>query len=142
MADLRLVYHADTQGRKWLAAAMGSGTKLEIPEDVYGIVGAAFMMTPQLAEVYIPLSVKEIMGDTFGGFDSRLTIYCRAEEKPRGWQDSEIHLNREESGMERIHNYWLGSAKFTFDAGGILTYLPLKYRDGRPKVVWGYKKTV
>ena len=140
MADLRLIYHADTQGRKWLASVMGSGTKLEIPEGVYGIVGAALMMTPQLTEICIPVSVKEVMGDTFGGFDSRLTIYCEASEKPEGWADSEIRLNKDETAMERIHNYWLGSAKFTFDANGVLSYLPLKYRDGRPKVVWGYKK--
>ena len=140
MAELNLLYHVDTRGRKWLASVMGGGTQLEIPADVYGIVGGAFMMAPQLSEIYIPDSVQEIMGDTFGRYDSRLTIYCEAKEKPDGWQDSEIHLNKEESGMERIHNYWLGNAKFTFDASGILSYLPLQYRDGRPKVVWGYKK--
>jgi len=98
-----------------------------------------FMMTPQLTEVYIPRSVKEIMGDTFGRFDSRLTIYCEAAEKPEGWTDEEIVLNPDESVMERMHNYWLGSAKFTLNAEGILSYLPLQYRDGRPKVVWGHK---
>lgn len=139
MADLKLMYHVDTQGRKWLSSVLGRGTELKIPDDVYGIVGAAFMMTPQLTEVYIPVSVKEIMGDTFGGFDTRLTIYCEAEEKPYGWEDGEICLNRDETDMERIHNYWLGNAKFTFDATGVLTYLPIRYRDGAPKVVWGHK---
>ena len=140
MRELKLMYHVDTQGRKWLSSVLGSGKTLEIPQGVYGIVGGAFMMVPRLEKVYIPESVQEIMGNTFGSFDSRLTIYCEAGAKPDGWQDSEIHLNKEESGMERIHDYWLGNAKFTFDANGILTYLPLQYRDGRPKVVWGYKK--
>lgn len=139
MTDLKLYYHVDKSGRKWLSSVLGNGEKLVIPDDVYGIVGGAFMMTVQLTEVYIPASVKEIMGDTFGRFDSRLTIYCEAQEKPEGWADSEIHLNRDESAMERIHNYWLGNAKFTFDANGILSYLPYQYRDGAPKVIWGHK---
>lgn len=139
MADLNLNYHVDTLGRKWLVAVFGNGTKLEIPENVYGIAGGAFMMAGGLAEIYIPENVKEIMGDVFGRFDTRLTIYCAADEKPEGWADSEIVLNGDENGMERIHNYWLGNAKFTFDASGVLSYLPLQYRDGRPKVVWGYK---
>lgn len=139
MTDLKLYYHVDKTGRKWLASVMGTGTKLEIPGDVYGIVGGVFMMTPQLTEIYIPQSVKEIMGDTFGRFDSRLTIYCEAAEKPDGWTDEEIVLNPDESVMERVHNYWLGNAKFTLNAEGILSYLPLQYRDGRPKVVWGHK---
>ena len=140
MTDFNLVYHKDTQCRKWLVSAMGAGTQLDIPADVYGIAGGAFMMANRLTEVYIPQTVAEIMGDVFGPFDSRLTIYCQAEQKPDGWEDSEIVLNSDETGMERIHSYWLGSAKFTFDANGILSYLPLTYRDGRPKVVWGYKK--
>ena len=140
MANLNLHYHRDTQGRKWLVAVMPGSTKLEIPEDVYGITGGAFMMAGQLEEIYIPHSVKEIMGDVFGRFDTRLTIYCAADKKPDGWADGEIVLNPDESGMERMHDYWLGSAKFTFNADGILSYLPLTYRDGRPKVVWGYKK--
>lgn len=140
MSGLNLHYHVDTQGRKWLVAVMGSGTKLEIPQDVYGIAGGAFMMAGHLTEVYIPAGLQEIMGDVFGCFDTRLTIYCAAAEKPAGWADSEIVLNGDEAGMERMHDYWLGNAKFTFDANGILSYLPLQYRDGRPKVVWGYKK--
>ena len=139
MTDLKLHYHVDTQGRKWLVTVMGTGTTLKIPEDVYGIAGGAFMMAGQLTEIYIPESVKEIMGDVFGCYDSRLTIYCGARSKPDGWADSEIVLNGDEQGMERMHNYWLGNAKFTFDANGILSYLPLQYRDGRPKVVWGHK---
>lgn len=139
MTDLKLRYHIDTQGRKWLVSVMGSGTKLELPADVYGIAGGAFMMANQLTEIYIPENIQEIVGDVFGCFDSRLTIFCAATEKPAGWADSEIVLNGDESGMERIHNYWLGSAKFTFDANGILSYLPLSYRDGAPKVVWGHK---
>ena len=127
MTDLNLVYHLDTQGRKWLVSAMGTATQLEIPADVYGITGGAFMMANRLTEVYIPENVQEIMGDVFGPFDSRLTIYCQTQQKPDGW-------------AERIHSYWLGSAKFTFDANGILSYLPLTYRDGRPKVVWGHGK--
>ena len=140
MTDLNLVYHLDTQGRKWLVSAMGTATQLDIPADVYGITGGAFMMANRLTEVYIPENVQEIMGDVFGTFDSRLTIYCQAQQKPDGWADDEIVLNSDERGMERIHSYWLGSAKFTFDANGILSYLPLTYRDGRPKVVWGHKK--
>ena len=140
MTDLRLMYHVDKNGRKWLAGVLGSGEKLVIPDDVYGIVGAAFMMTPQLKEIYIPLSVQEVMGDTFGCFGSSATIYCEADSKPDGWADSEIHLNKDESAMERIHEYWLGNAKFTFDANGILSYLPYQYRDAAPKVVWGHKK--
>lgn len=139
MTDINLHYHVDTQGRKWLVSAMGNGTTLEIPENVYGIAGGAFMMATRLTEIHIPENVQEIMGDVFGCFDSRLTIYCSASEKPAGWADSEIVLNSDDSGMERIHNYWLGSAKFTFDANGILSYLPLSYRDGAPKVVWGHK---
>ena len=140
MTNLNLQYHRDTQGRKWLVVAMGNGTKLEISDDVYGIAGGAFMMAGQLTEIYIPESVSEIMGDVFGRFDSRLTIYCEAKQKPDGWVDGETVLNGDENGMERMHNYWLGSAKFTFNADGILSYLPLTYRDGRPKVVWGHKK--
>ena len=140
MANLNLQYHRDTQGRKWLVAVMGNGTSLEIPDDVYGIAGGAFMMAGSLKEVYIPESVKEIMGDVFGRFDSTLSIYCQASEKPAGWTDDDIVLNGDENGMERMHNYWLGSAKFTFNADGILSYLPLTYRDGAPKVVWNYKK--
>ena len=140
MTNLNLQFHRDTQGRKWLVMVMGSGTKLEIPDDVYGIAGGAFMMAGQLTEIYIPHSVQEIMGDVFGRFDTRLTIYCAADKKPDGWTDGETVLNGDENGMERMHNYWLGSAKFTFNADGILSYLPLAYRDGRPKVVWGYKK--
>ena len=140
MTNLNLHYHVDTQGRKWLVSVMGSGTKLEIPADVYGITGGAFMMAGQLTEIIIPDSVKEIMGDVFGCYDSRLTINCEAPQKPEGWTDGEILLNGDENGMERMHNYWLGNAKFTFNAEGILSYLPLAYRDGRPKVVWGYKK--
>ena len=90
--------------------------------------------------IKIPDNVQEIMGDVFGCFDTRLTIYCAAAGKPDGWADNEIVLNSDEAGMERMHNYWLGNAKFTFDANGILSYLPLQYRDGRPKVVWGYKE--
>lgn len=139
MSDFNLNYHVDTSGRKWLVAVFGNGTKLEIPENVYGIVGGAFMMTGQLTEIYIPENVAEIMGNVFGCFDARLTIYCAADKKPDGWADGEIVLNGDENGMERIHDYWLGNAKFTFDAGGVLSYLPLQYRDGRPKVIWGYK---
>ncbi len=138
MADFNLQFHTDTQNRKWLVYATGSGA-LHIPGDVYGIAGTAFMMARGLTEIYIPLSVQEIAADTFGGFDDRLTIYCRASEKPQGWADSEQPLNTEESGREMIHNYWLGSAKLTFDGNGILTYLPLRYRTAAPKVVWGYK---
>ena len=140
MTNLNLQYHRDTQGRKWLVAVMGNGTSLEIPDDVYGIAGGAFMMAGSLKAVYIPESVKEIMGDVFGRFDSTLSIYCQASEKPAGWTDDDIVLNGDENGMERMHNYWLGSAKFTFNADGILSYLPLTYRDGAPKVVWNYKK--
>lgn len=140
MTDLNMHYHVDTQGRKWLVAVMGNGTKLEIPQDVYGIAGGAFMMASRLTQVYIPDNVQEIMGDVFGCFDTRLTVYCAAAEKPDGWADNEIVLNSDEAGMERMHNYWLGNAKFTFDANGILSYLPLQYRDGRPKVVWGHKE--
>lgn len=139
MTDINLHYHVDTRGRKWLVSAIGSCTKLEIPQDVYGIAGGAFMMASRLTEIYIPENVQEIMGDVFGCFDSQLTIYCAACEKPAGWADSETVLNSDESGMERIHNYWLGSAKFTFDTNGILSYLPLSYRDGAPKVIWGRK---
>jgi len=139
MTDINLHYHVDTRGRKWLVSAMGSGTKLEIPQDVYGIAGGAFIMANRLTEIYIPENVQEIMGDVFGCFDSQLTIYCAVCEKPSGWADSETVLNSDESGMERIHNYWLGSAKFTFDTNGILSYLPLSYRDGAPKVIWGRK---
>jgi len=139
MTDINLHYHVDTRGRKWLVSAMGSGTKLEIPQDVYGIAGGAFIMANRLTEIYIPENVQEIMGDVFGCFDSQLTIYCAVCEKPAGWADSETVLNSDESGMERIHNYWLGSAKFTFDTNGILSYLPLSYRDGAPKVIWGRK---
>ncbi|MBQ6851237.1 MAG: hypothetical protein IJN77_09390 [Oscillospiraceae bacterium] len=139
MTDINLHYHVDTQGRKWLVSAMGSGTKLEIPQDVYGIAGGAFIMANRLTEIYIPENVQEIMGDVFGCFDSQLTIYCAVCEKPSGWADSETVLNSDESGMERIHNYWLGSAKFTFDTNGILSYLPLSYRNGAPKVIWGRK---
>ncbi len=140
MQDLNLHYHVDTQGRKWLVSVMGSGTRLEIPENVYGIAGGAFMMAGHITEIVIPESVREIMGDVFGRFDSKLTICCQAAEKPDGWVDGEIVLNDDENGMERMHNYWLGNAKFTFNADGILSYLPLTYRDGRPKVIWGYKK--
>ncbi|MBQ5326105.1 MAG: hypothetical protein J6K80_02765 [Oscillospiraceae bacterium] len=140
MTDFNLQYHLDTQGRKWLVAVMGTGSALEIPSDVYGIAGGAFMMTGGLKEIYIPKNVQEIMGDVFGGFGPQLTIRCGAKEKPEGWADSETVLNSDETGMERIHNYWLGSAKFTFDANGILSYLPLTYRDGRPKVLWNCPK--
>lgn len=140
MQNLNLHYHVDTQGRKWLVSVMGTGTKLEIPSDVYGITGGAFMMATHLTEIVIPESVQEIMGDVFGCFDTKLTIYCQASEKPAGWTDGEIVLNGDENGMERMHNYWLGNAKFTFNADGILSYLPLTYRDGRPKVIWGYNK--
>lgn len=138
MAQANMQYHRDTQGRKWLVAAMGGNGKLVIPDDVYGIAGGAFMMAGRLTEIIIPLSVKEIVGDVFGRFDDRLTIYCAAAEKPEGWADGETPLNTDESGMEMLHNYWLGSAKFTFDANGILSYLPLQYRSARPKVVWGH----
>lgn len=140
MAELNMHYHRDTQGRNWLVSVMGSGSRLEIPDTVYGIAGSAFMMAGQLTEIVIPLSVKEIVGDVFGRFDDRLTVYCAADSKPEGWADSEMSLNKDESGMEMMHNYWLGSAKFTFDANGILSYLPLQYRNARPKVVWGYKE--
>ena len=45
MTNLNLQFHRDTQGRKWLVMVMGSGTKLEIPDDVYGIAGGAFIST-------------------------------------------------------------------------------------------------
>lgn len=140
MTDLKLHYHRDTQGRNWLVSVMGNGERLEIPENVYGIAGGTFMMAGQITEIYIPLSVKEIVGDVFGPFDDRLTIYCSASEKPAGWADEEVPLNKDEGNMEMMHNYWLGSAKFTFDANGILSYLPYQYRNARPKVVWGYTK--
>ena len=140
MANLKLHYHRDTQGRKWLVTVMPGLETLEIPDDVYGITAGAFMMAGPLKAVYIPASVQEIMGDVFGRFDKELTIYCEADKKPDGWVDGEIVLNGDENGMERMHEYWLGNAKFTFNAEGILSYLPLTYRDGRPKVVWGHKK--
>ena len=140
MSNLNMHFHRDTQGRKWLVAVMPGESKLEIPDDVYGIAGGAFMMAGQLTEIFIPDNVQEIMGDVFGRFDANLTIYCQAPEKPDGWVDGEIVLNPDEHSMERMHNYWLGNAKFTFNADGILSYLPLTYRDGAPKVVWNYKK--
>ena len=140
MANLKLHYHRDTQGRKWLVTVMPGLETLEIPDDVYGITAGAFMMAGPLKAVYIPASLQEIMGDVFGCFDKELTIYCEADKKPDGWVDGEIVLNGDENGMERMHEYWLGNAKFTFNAEGILSYLPLTYRDGRPKVVWGHKK--
>ena len=92
MTDLNLVYHLDTQGRKWLVSAMGTATQLDIPADVYGITGGAFMMANRLTEIYIPENVQEIMGDVFGPFDSRLTIYCQAQQKPDGWAVQSLPL--------------------------------------------------
>ncbi len=118
---------------------MSAPEKLCIPRDIYGIATGAFSMAKNIREIYIPISVVEIGADVFGVFDDTTEIYCRADEKPQGWADSETQLNTDETGCEMLHNYWLGSAKFTFDSNGILTYLPLTYRKAAPKVVWGYK---
>ena len=139
MVDFNMMFHTDTEGRKWLVMVTGSGEVLNIPSDVYGIAGSAFSMCRGIKEIHIPLSVEEIGADAFGCFDEKLTVYCAAAEKPRGWADGETPLNSDESGCEMLHNYWLGNAKFTFDANGILTYLPYRYRDGAPKVLWGQK---
>ncbi len=136
MSGFNLQFHTDTQNRKWLIMAVGSGA-LNIPDDVYGIAPTAFMMARGMTEVHIPLSVEEIAADTFGGFDNRLTIFCRAEKRPEGWVSDDTSLNTEEAGFEKLHNYWLGSGKFTFSSEGVLEYHTLQYRETPPNVVWG-----
>ena len=65
MTDINLHYHVDTQGRKWLVSAMGNGTTLEIPENVYGMAGGAFMMATRLTEIHIPENVQETVEFTY-----------------------------------------------------------------------------
>ncbi|MBR2261976.1 MAG: BspA family leucine-rich repeat surface protein [Paludibacteraceae bacterium] len=73
-------------------------TNVVIPNTVTKIDKYAFVECPKLNSVVIPSSVTTIGIDAFGssysGMSKHLTIYCRVEEKPKGW-DSDWQRNQD-----------------------------------------------
>ena len=137
-------YYTDKENRRWLVSVTGSGDEMHIEEGVYGISVTAFLMQPPVTRVYIPGSVMEIGEGTFAAYDDRLTIYCAADKKPKGWADTETVLDKftqEETTYHKVlHGYWLGNAEFVHDEEqNLVTYIPYQSRTSRPKVVWGHK---
>ncbi|MDR3216843.1 MAG: leucine-rich repeat protein [Clostridiaceae bacterium] len=59
-------------------------TEIKISDSVTKIENAAFWDCSRLEKLIIPKSVEKMGRQVFGGC-SNLTIYCRAEEKPDGW---------------------------------------------------------
>lgn len=62
-------------------------TSIEIPNSVESIGSSAFSRCSSLTSVKIPSSVINMGYGAFGG-NPNLTIYCEAESKPSGWNNS------------------------------------------------------
>jgi len=71
----------------WDAFYQSGLTSLLLHDKITAIEGNAFNDCKGLTKVTIPLSVTKMDQGAFSNCDN-LTIYCEAEEKPEGWNDS------------------------------------------------------
>ena len=85
-SEVEFAYGITTIGR---AAFSGASkiTSIVIPDTVTTIEASAFTNCANLASVIIPNSVETMSADTFYGSTNTI-IYCEANNKPLGWNDS------------------------------------------------------
>ena len=60
--------------------------EITIGDNVEYIGSAAFLLCNKLEKIIIPLTTNNIGSNAFGSCN-KLTIYCKASEKPSGWED-------------------------------------------------------
>jgi hypothetical protein len=66
------------------AFAYCSIESIDLPKGLTDLEECVFYDCKKLKSIIIPISVKNVSEEVFSGC-SNLTIYCEAEEKPKGW---------------------------------------------------------
>ncbi len=82
-------------------------TKVKIPSSVTIISDGAFVGCKSLTNLVIPKNVKNISNVAFGGYNAEQDIFCEAEKKPTGWENSWYA----DFGSERV-THWGGTWEY------------------------------